>query len=279
MLQPRPVGGEARLPGGREDHLEVLALSRVGHVQHPVGSLSSVLLRHLHPLPDRREVGRGVVVPPVALPHEHGERTAVAVRISLEEDGRGPLALHRESHLLQVGHDVGQVRVVKALAPLVETPYAERVVYLLVLLPARRAERLPRRPGLGVARLEPDDALPAPDLEVVVRVEPALGRLVQRHEVAEVDVPRRLRVERGGVLVPKVLDEHAELRPPVPHVVQPQYVVPLELEQVRQRVPDDGAAEVPHVHLLGDVGTRVVHHHPVRIRSRRHAESVLVGVH
>ena len=53
-------------------------------------------------------------------------------------------------------------------------------------------------------------------------------------------------------------DEHAELGAPVADVVEPEHVVPQELDEVGDGVADDGRPEVTHVHLLGDVGRRVV---------------------
>ena len=53
-------------------------------------------------------------------------------------------------------------------------------------------------------------------------------------------------------------DEHPELGAPVADVVEPEHVVPQELDEVGDGVADDGRPEVTHVHLLGDVGRRVV---------------------
>ena len=42
-------------------------------------------------------------------------------------------------------------------------------------------------------------------------------------------------------------------------------IVPSELEHPADGVSDDGAPEVSHVHFLGDVGAREVHHHALRV--------------
>lgn len=41
----------------------------------------------------------------------------------------------------------------------------------------------------------------------------------------------------------------------------PENVVTQELEESAHAVPDDGGAQVAHVHLLGDVGRGEIHHH------------------
>ena len=55
-----------------------------------------------------------------------------------------------------------------------------------------------------------------------------------------------------------VADEHAERRAPVTDVVLPDHPVPEMLERAGERVPHHGRAQVPDVHLLGDVRRRVV---------------------
>ena len=52
----------------------------------------------------------------------------------------------------------------------------------------------------------------------------------------------------------EVSDEHAELGAPVSHVVDAQGLVAEVLHEARDAVTNDGGAEVPHVHLLSNVG-------------------------
>ena len=56
-------------------------------------------------------------------------------------------------------------------------------------------------------------------------------------------------------------DQHAELGAPVPHVVLADDPVTLVFQYPRHGVADDGAAKVADVHLLGEVGRGVIHHH------------------
>lgn len=68
------------------------------------------------------------------------------------------------------------------------------------------------------------------------------------------------RVRPSPRLVPQVLDEHPELRAPIAHVVQAQHLRARELQEAGERVANDCGAEVPHVHLLGDIRAGEVHH-------------------
>jgi hypothetical protein len=70
----------------------------------------------------------------------------------------------------------------------------------------------------------------------------------------------------------QVLDQHPELRSPITEVVLPQDQAALELQAAHQRVADDRAAQVPDVHLLGDVGLRVVDDRDGARRRRRDAQ-------
>ena len=63
-------------------------------------------------------------------------------------------------------------------------------------------------------------------------------------------------------------DEHAELRAPVTHVVDADDLVTAELQDARQAVADDGAAQMAHVHVLGDVGRAVINNNALLLHGR-----------
>ena len=134
----------------------------------------------------------------------------------------------------------------------------------LVEVDLRQVDELtPQGQGVGVAGLELDDPGAGPHVEVALAagrlglvgaVELDPGRLVEGVGVGD---------EQVGLLgvptdVEQVLDEHAEGCAPVTDVVLPDDVVAEVLEGAGQRVADDGRAQVPDVHLLGDVGRGVV---------------------
>jgi len=74
--------------------------------------------------------------------------------------------------------------------------------------------------------------------------------------------------------VDEMFDEHAERSTPVADVVLADHFVTHELEHPHQGVADDRAAQVPDVHLLGHVRSRVVDDHLASARSRPHAETI-----
>mmetsp|Transcript_27168 Transcript_27168/g.65295 ORF Transcript_27168/g.65295 Transcript_27168/m.65295 type:complete len:245 (+) Transcript_27168:78-812(+) len=222
---------------------------------------------------DRGQVGRRVVEPPVALAHEERQRLVVPTRESLQEHGRGALALHGHSCGLQVRDHALEVRIVEGLAALVQLSDIESIVYFLVLDARRRTQRFPGGQGLDVSGLEPDHALPRPNLKVLVGIEPLLRGLVQRHKIAQIHVPGSLRVERLRKFVPQVFHEHAELRPPVANVVESEDIMSHEGQEVGEGVADDGGAEVTHMHFLGDVGGGKVHDNFLLVAGQRNAQS------
>ena len=170
--------------------------------------------------------------------------------------------------------DLGHQRLVAALAGqvVVGEQHAELVVDLV---PVRRAlldECSPQRHRLGVAVLQQHDPLAGPLLELLVGRELGGRVLVEGVEVAQ--------LERAGPLgadVDEVLDEHAERAAPVTDVVLPHDVVADGLEQPHQGVADDRRAEVPDVHLLGDVRRRVVDDDALGMRGAGDAEALVGG--
>ena len=96
-----------------------------------------------------------------------------------------------------------------------------------------------------------------------------LGVLVELFRAGE--------VEGGDVdsCLEDVFDQHPELGAPVADVVLRDHLVPQGGEDAVETVADDGGAQVPDVHLFGNVGRRVVDDDPLRVRCA--AQSV-VGV-
>ena len=70
-------------------------------------------------------------------------------------------------------------------------------------------------------------------------------------------------------------DQHPELGAPVAHMVQPQHRVPTKLQHPSQGVADDRGTQMPHMHLLGDVGTGEVHNHRRRTLDGRNAKPLI----
>ncbi len=184
---------------------------------------------------------------------------------------------------LELLADAGEGVVVHRLAREVQVGqrHAEGRVQLVEVDLGEVDELVPEPQGLGVTGLQEDDPRASPHVEVAGAagrygllggVELDAGSLVEGVRVGD---------EQTGLVralpdVEQVLDEHAERRAPVADVVLADDVVPQVLESASDRVADDGRAQVPDVHLLGDVGRGVVDGDVLR-RLERDA-SALVGL-
>ena len=246
----REVAGER---GDGEDEAQVQGLLGPDDVDEPGGADAAGAVAHAG------QVGRRVAVAAVGLAHDQRERLTVAVLEALGEHAQGPVVLHQQALLVELGDDDGQQRVVEALPHdvLRGQEDAEQLVDLAGVAHGLGDEDAPEVQRLVVAGLQQHDAVAAALGEVGVAVELPAGRRV---ELVEVPHAEGLGVGRP-VHVEQVLDEHAERRAPVADVVLAPHVVAEEPEHAGQGVPDEGAAEVADVHLLGHVGRRVVDDH------------------
>ena len=102
-------GEPAGQAGGGKNHLEVLRLGQAHHVHEQVGPQAP------DAVPDRRQVGGGIVVAADGVLHDERQRLALAVGEPGREDAKGALALHQEALFGKVVDDPGQERVVIAL--------------------------------------------------------------------------------------------------------------------------------------------------------------------
>ena len=96
-------------------------------------------------------------------------------------------------------------------------------------------------------------------LEAFVGVEAGLGLAIEGHQITQIH-----RIGHGESLWRHLLqvgDEHPKLSAPVAHMVEPQHRVAAKLQHPRQSIANDRGAQMPHVHLLGDVGAGEVHNH------------------
>src|SRR3984957_17466069 len=73
-----------------------------------------------------------------------------------------------------------------------------------------------------------------------------------------------------------MFDQHGERSAPVAYVIASDDVVPCESIHSRERVTDDRGTKVAPVHLLGDVGSRVVDHHRFHGQYRLDSEASIM---
>ena len=246
VLEAGPGRDPARLPGYREDHLEVQRLVRADHVDRAVAA------QLVDPVPDGGQVGGGVVVAAVALADDERQRLALAAGEAGRERAQRAVAVDRDALGLQDGHRVGQQRVVEALAPDVGVGErdAQAAVDAVQVILGEVDDLLPQRQRGRIAALQVHDPLAGTLGETRIRVELTPGGLVEGVRVGA----QQPRLRRVLTHVEQLLDQHAELRAPVAYVVVPDHPVTRELQGTHDGVPHDGGAQVPDVHLLGDVG-------------------------
>ena len=120
---------------------------------------------------------------------------------------------------------------------------AKPIVERLAVIQGDLNEPPPARPGARLAGLQGDDHGPAGRLEVGFGVEANLGCAVVSLQIAQ-------RLGIGTALI-KVGEQHAKLGAPIAHVVLPNDLMAKRFENACHRIADDGAAQVPHMHLLG----------------------------
>ena len=239
-----------------EDHAEVQALPGIDHVQNALGVQGS------DPVADRGQVGGSVAEAAVALLDDQRGRSPVRPEDVVEEHAQRPVAAHRDAPLLQVGADLLEEKVVEALADrvLVGEQDPEPFVDGLEVDLGLGHDVLPPGDRLRVSGLERHHPLPRPVGEFRVAVELLPGSPVKRVQPGD-GLLAGLALADGELALRFLLhelDQHPELRAPVTDVVVPDDLGSVELQDPHQRVPDNSAAQVADVHLLGDVRLRVV---------------------
>ena len=118
-------------------------------------------------------------------------------------------------------------------------------------------ELLPGGLGAGFPALQIDDPGPRGAGKFLVRLVALGGQSIEVFEIAEAGV--------GGPFRFKLHQQLAELRSPVADMILADDRVAQVLQQPRHGIADDGAAQVPHVHLLGEIGRGVINDDPLRM--------------
>ena len=127
-----------------------------------------------------------------------------------------------------------------------------------------------------VALLQEHELVPGGLAHRLVGLRLGLDFLVERFEMAE-----RVELQLVRVALAFVAEQdHAEAGAPVAEVIVGDDLVAEERVEARQRVAQDGAAQMAHVHFLRDVRAAVVEHDCLGMRRDGHAEPpVLPPVH
>mmetsp|Transcript_15717 Transcript_15717/g.52616 ORF Transcript_15717/g.52616 Transcript_15717/m.52616 type:complete len:208 (-) Transcript_15717:557-1180(-) len=206
-----------------EDHLEVLALPRICHVDH------TIRLHFLQPVLDRRQIGTIVAVPAIRL--DSHQRKLLPTLNDLRS-----ITFFHHPFRRELLHNVGDARVVETLALLDESRTLKAVIDHLELNARDIAQGLPALKGVRVPRLKGDNRRTRSFFELCVFVESFLRLLIERGQITDV---WRLLVE-VGVGSPEMVDQHPELCTPVSDMVDAVDPVSAKLQHSADRLPDDG---------------------------------------
>jgi hypothetical protein len=258
------------LAGAGFEHLAVLAQDAAkGDVLHARGlaaflrdlkELAEVqLLRRADDIPDfirlpvvdavvdGGEVGGGIEEAAVALADEAG--LVGEFRHVAKEDAGGAVADLGDAGGEQVLDERRELVVVGAFAEIVIEVDVELAVNLAQLLQRKGHAARPDFHVVRIALLELHEFVAAGGQHGLVGLRLRVHRLVNADEFLDGIFVERCMIEDR---LPAVQD-HAELRAPVADVVVGDDLVADEAGDARERVADEGAADVADVHRLGDV--------------------------
>ena len=205
------------------------------------------------------QVARGVREGPGATADDQRQRLTLAVAEARREHDQRAVRFLQQTERIEAFQHIGHQRLVPTLPRQVgvSEEHSELLVDLVPVLGALGHERVPQLHRLLVAPLQPHNPSPGALLKRLVLLELARRLLVEGVEIAELH-----RAGSLGADVSEVLDEHPERSSPVANVVLPHDLVTDGTEQPHHSVPDDRRAQMPDVHLLGHVGSRVVDDDP-----------------
>ena len=253
-------------PLGHLKHLgKVVCLPRIGDVND---SISPVLGGAIA---NGGQIRCGVVVAPIGLLNNQGQRVPVLIHKTVQEHAAGPRILHQQARRFQGAHHLRQQGVIERFSPFRELDI-EQVVDFLEFSPRLIAEQLPGAAAVGIAALQAHNLLARSLFEILVLIKPLFRFLIERHQIAQVD---RIGVGEGlRSHFPQMGNQHPKLRAPIAHMVQPQHVVAQKLQNPGQHIANDRGAQMAHMHFLGNVGAGKVHQNALRLRYGVNAQSI-----
>mmetsp|Transcript_14139 Transcript_14139/g.38249 ORF Transcript_14139/g.38249 Transcript_14139/m.38249 type:complete len:230 (+) Transcript_14139:946-1635(+) len=216
----------ASLLGSREHKVKMLCLPCICDINDPVCLLNlQTVLKGSH-------ICRGVAKATIALLDD--ERDALA----LHKHADSPIAELCAALFLELLHYPFQHWVIEGLPPLLDLD-AQAFIDSCKLLPACCTDGTPHLQALLIARLEGGHSLSCALLEAFIIIKPLLGSPVQFHEIRNGLIAAGTAIGAWAELT-HVLDEHAELRAPIPDVVEAEHLCTTQLQRAADGVSDDG---------------------------------------
>ncbi len=194
--------------------------------------------------------------------HDHRQRFVVLALELVEKNTAGALILDEQAGRVQILDHLGQIVVVGALAAHVGAGQGdiEAVVDPLAMSQGNLQELVPELIAVGVAGLEFDHQSPGAIGEFRGGVETPLGFAIEAFQVGQLHAD----FTACPAFLFHVGQQHAELGAPVADVIVANDPVTEKFQGPRDGVADDGRTQMADVHLLGEVGRGIIHHHGSR---------------
>src|SRR5690554_5812361 len=236
----------------REDLLKMKRLPMVDDIERAIGA------ERLFPVFHRRDIRRRIEKGAIALLDEEGLLLLLQPRRDLlrplalllaPEDRLRASIFARDAALHELAHDAFERVVISALAEIEIEMHIEERVDLVDRLPRHVDEFFPERAVLAIAVLKLLELEARGLREGLIFFGARRGRLIDA-----LKLDNRIGFERRPIAIfAHPDDEEAKLRAPIAEVIVADHLMPAELKHARDRIADDGRAEMPNVHLLRDI--------------------------
>ncbi len=263
-------------PRRGEELLEMHLLPSVHDVNHPLRVEMFV------PVADRRQVRGGIVVTAIGFANEKRivamaaafrdeKRIILRRKIAARENTDRTFAFAGNAPLEQIGHDARKQVVIKTFAEGVIKLNAEPLVNHVERFERIFPELFPKLSVLGIALLEQNQFALGGLAHQVIRFRFVLNFPINRFEMTKRIEPEFLCIALALVAE----QDHAEAGAPIAEMIVGNDLVSQKAIEPRQRIAEDRAPQMTHVHLLRDVGTAVIDDNGLRSRRDRNSKPVI----
>ena len=257
VLQAQIVRLEAGRRGDGEQLPEMQGLAIVGEIQDALGA------QGFGPVADGGQIRGRVQIAAIGLAHDHRPLAIPAGGALGQEHALGAVGFGQQTPRVQSGQHGIQRFVVGAFRPDVirGEADAQAVVNLLAVGKGNLYETPPAGSGSRVAGLQRHHHGAAGLGKGGVCIEAGLCGPIELFQIRQ----------RLGILTDflEVGEQHAELSAPIADMVLPEHQMPQGFQDADHGIADDGAAQMPDMHLLGEIRAGIVHHHPLGRDDRR----------
>ena len=236
-----------------EDLFEMQGLSGIHKVQH------AICFEIANSSAQARKVRCGVQIAAVGFLHDDRLYFAFLILEFVQKYALGTVRFREQILPTDVIDRGFQVIVVGTFAVQIRIGEVDTqsIIKLLTVRHGNLNEPLPLHQHGRVARLKQHNGLSTAPLKVLIGIEAQLCLTIEIFQI-------RQRI-RCCALFRHESQQHAELCAPVPDMVLSNDRMAQTFQHPSDAVSDDGAAQVPNMHLLGQIRARVVYDYALRV--------------